>query len=75
MALIAGGAGAEFVAAVVVGMVGVAFGPAPVGRVAADLKIQRLPKISIDHGRFVSFHPTSLLPPMNPLRDAVFHVF
>src|SRR5579862_819687 len=64
----------QFVAAIVVGMGGVAFGPRPGGVVPGSGRFQMFPKVAIDHGLFLAGHPVSPLPVWHPFGDAVLQI-
>src|SRR5215471_9479599 len=73
--LLSRGSGSEFIAAVVVGVVGVPFRPDPFCLVTGHLFIERFPQILVDDGFFSGRHPAFALPAVNPSSDAVLQIF
>src|ERR1039458_1086334 len=74
-ALFFGGARGQFVAAVVMGVRGVTLGPDPGRLVAGHLFVQGFPEVLVDHRLFRGGHPALALPAVDPLGDALLHVF
>src|SRR5262249_2568158 len=64
----------ELVAAVIIGVIGVAFRPRPGGVVRVHLLVELLPQVLIHDRLLRRRQPPFLLPPVDPLRDAVLHV-
>jgi hypothetical protein len=67
--------GGQLVAAIIIGMRSVAFGPCPARLVTCVEGVELLPQILVDDG-FLGFgHPTVSFPIHDPARDAVLQVF
>src|ERR1035441_8294797 len=64
----------EFVAAVVVGVVGVTLGPGPGSLMAVHLLVERLPQVLIDDRFFGGCKPALALPAVDPGGDAVLDI-
>src|ERR1017187_943130 len=73
--LVAGCARGKFVAAIVVAVIGVAFGPRPGGLVTVDLFVEGLPQVLIDDGLLGGGEPAFAFPAVDPGGDAVLDVF
>ena len=71
----AGGDDGKLIAAVVIGMIGVAFGPLPDSLMAADLFVEILPEVLVLDGLLVFGAPVVALPGVDPLGDALADVF
>src|SRR5205807_6588324 len=68
------GALSQLIAAVIVFVRGVAFGPDPYRLVLGDQPVQLLPEVAIHYRLSGRRNPVLSFPAVNPGRDAVFHI-
>src|SRR5579883_841600 len=73
--LLFGGAAGELVTAIVIFVEGVALGPLPLRLMLVDEPVELHPEILIIHRLLIGLAPVVPFPAVNPLRDAVLHVF
>src|SRR5579883_682238 len=72
--LLARGARGQFVASVIVVVIGVSLGPAPLNRVPAHQSVQLLPEVPVHNRLFFARPPAVAFPILDPGRDAAFEI-